>query len=121
MIQGIGNDIIEVSRIKSIIDRYHSRFLNRVFTPHEQKYCLSKKEPSLHFAGRFAAKEAIAKALGTGLRHGLSWQDIEIRNDPAGKPFVVLSEKFMKLFNSPSLMVTISHCHAYATAVAVYS
>lgn len=119
MIKGIGNDIIEVKRIKSIIDRYQNRFLKRIFTPYEQNYCLAKKEPSLHFAGRFAAKEAIVKALGTGLRDGLTWLDIEIRNDVKGKPFIVLSDKLLNLFQGLSISVSISHCHEYATAVAI--
>ena len=100
MILGIGNDIIEVVRIKTAIERYQQKFLNRLFTPTEQAYCLSRKDSSLHFAGRFAAKEAVSKALGTGFSQGLTWLDIEIYNDPSGKPSVRLSAKANDLFDT---------------------
>jgi holo-[acyl-carrier protein] synthase len=120
MILGIGNDIIEIARIKANLDKYQDRFLNRVFTTYEQDYCLNRKEPSLHLAGRFAAKEAIVKALGTGFSQGLTWTDIEIHNEASGKPFVVSSLKVIELFDSPQLLISISHCHAYAAAVAIW-
>lgn len=119
MIRGIGTDIIEVARIKAILDRYPDRFLNRVFTPDEQAYCLKRKEPALHLAGRFAAKEAVVKALGTGFSQGLSWLDIEIRHDSKGKPCVALSPMAADMFDHPTLHVSLSHCHHYATAVAI--
>jgi holo-[acyl-carrier protein] synthase len=121
MILGIGNDIIEIERIKENIQRYQQRFLDRVFTSHEQGYCQKRKVPALHFAGRFAAKEAIVKALGTGFSNGLTWLDIEINNDALGKPFVQLSPKAEKLFDSPTLLISISHCREYATAFAIWS
>lgn len=120
-ILGIGNDIIEVDRIKYNIERYQKRFLNRVFTPYEQEYCLKRKEPSLHFAGRFAAKEAVVKALGTGFSQGLTWIDIEIRNNEKGKPYVFLTPALTALFNSLNLLISISHCHDYATAFAIWT
>jgi holo-[acyl-carrier protein] synthase len=119
MIEGIGNDIIEVARIEAILQRYEKRFLNRLFTMQEQAYCLNKKHPALHFAGRFAAKEAIAKALGTGFRKGLTWLDIEILNDEYGKPIVILSHSVSANFCHPSIFISISHCHQYATAFAI--
>ncbi|MBA2369649.1 MAG: holo-ACP synthase [Candidatus Protochlamydia sp.] len=120
MILGIGNDIIEIKRIEHNIQRYQQRFLDRVFTPHEQGYCQKRKVPALHYAGRFAAKEAIVKALGTGFRNGLTWLDIEINNDALGKPFIKLSPKAEKVFDSPFLMISISHCSEYATAFAIW-
>ncbi len=120
MILGIGNDIIEINRIKASIERYQQRFLDRIFTIREQEYCLSRKEPSLHFAGRFAAKEAIAKALGTGFSQGLNWLDIEICHELHGRPYASLSPKAMALFDSPLLCLSISHCHQYATAFAIW-
>lgn len=120
MILGIGNDIIEVARIKSNIERYQQRFLDRLFTSAEQAYCLSRKEPSLHFAGRFAAKEAIVKALGTGFSQGVTWLDIEIRHDPKGKPIPFFSSKINNQFALPQICLSISHCHEYATAFAVW-
>ena len=121
MIKGIGNDIIEISRIKGVMERQGQRFLDRVFTLKEQQYCLQHKEPERHFAGRFAAKEAIVKALGTGLKDGLIWLDFEIVNDEKGKPVVNLSPSIQKIFHHPVILISISHCKEYATAVAIIS
>lgn len=121
MILGIGNDIVEVARIKTVLKRYEERFLNRIFTPYEQKYCLKRKEPALHLAGRFAAKEAVVKALGTGFSEGLSWLDIDIQQDPKGKPTIYFSPLAKELFNDPFVQVSISHCHQYATAFAIWT
>lgn len=121
MILGIGNDIVEVARIKAVFSRYPRRFLDRIFTSYEQDYCLKRKEPALHLAGRFAAKEAIVKALGTGFSQGLSWLDIEIRNDLQGKPAVFFSLFAKELFGDLKLHISISHCHQYATAFAIWS
>lgn len=120
MIKGIGTDIIEVSRIESIISKYGQKFLDKVFTPKEQAYCKGFRIFGRNFAGRFAAKEAIVKALGTGLSSGLSWLDIEIVNNEQGKPIVVLSESFFLHFNEPIIHLSISHCHEYATATAIW-
>lgn len=121
MILGIGNDIVEVARIKAVLTRYPQRFLNRVFSSYEQGYCLRRKDPALHLAGRFAAKEAIVKALGTGFSQGLGWLDIEIRNDSKGKPAAFLSPFARELLDDPLLHVSMSHCHQYATAFAIWT
>lgn len=86
MIVGLGSDLIEVTRIAQSIDRFGKRFLDRVFTPGEIAYCQTKRNASESFAARFAAKEAGAKALGTGISHGISWPEIEVRREPSGKP-----------------------------------
>jgi holo-[acyl-carrier protein] synthase len=119
--QGIGNDIIEISRIQRIIDRFGYKFLDKIFTKEEQRYCLKHRDSTRHFAGRFAAKEAIVKALGTGFQHGISWLDIEIRNTADGKPFVTLSPKLQNEWNHLHILVSISHSREYATAVALYT
>lgn len=119
MFRGLGNDIIEIDRIKKVIERTGQRFLDRVFTRKEQDYCLHFKESFRHFAGRFAAKEAVVKALGTGLRDGISWLDIEITNDLMGKPLVQLSPSIMRQFNNPQILLSISHCDSYAMATAI--
>lgn len=119
MILGIGTDIIEIARIKRSIEQYQQRFLDRLFTSDEQAYCLSHKNPYPCFAARFAAKEAIAKALGTGIG-SLNWLDIEICKNKQGKPFVKLSPKANDLFKFPQLHLSISHCQEYATAYAVW-
>lgn len=121
MIRGVGNDIIEVSRIEAIIAKYGRRFLDRIFTTEEQEYCLKHRDAARHFAGRFAAKESIAKALGVGIGSLLSWLDIEIFNDENGKPCVFLSSKAQVTFTNPHLLITISHCREYANAVAIWS
>lgn len=119
MIYGIGTDIIEVKRIAKSIAQYNKKFLDRIFTSKEQEYCLKHKDSERHFAGRFAAKEAVVKAFGTGFIDGISWHDIEIVNDIKGKPTVSLSSKFAD-FNIKNIHLSISHCDEYATAFAVY-
>ena len=87
---GIGIDVVEVARIASAIQRHGEPFLARVFTAGERAYCESRKVPALHFAARFAAKEAVVKALGTGIGEHAAWLDLEITRDPVGAPQVVL-------------------------------
>jgi holo-[acyl-carrier protein] synthase len=119
--RGLGNDIIEIERVRQSIERHGQHFLNRLFTPREQDYCYKFKDPVPHFAGRFAAKEAIAKALGTGFGAEVSWHDIEILGDESGKPTVHFSETAKKRFNHPRVLVSISHSASHATAVAIWS
>ena len=117
----IGTDIIEIERIRDAIDEHKKHFLNRIFTPREQEDCSKHKDPSPRYAGRFAAKEAVSKALGTGFGKNLSWLDIEITNDDLGRPLISLSEKARAHFKAPSLHISISHCKLYATATALVS
>ena len=86
MIVGTGIDLVEIGRIQNSIDRYGSRFLNRVYTVAEQAYCLRKRKAAESFAARFAAKEAGAKALGTGISFGVNWLEIEVVRAPGGRP-----------------------------------
>jgi holo-[acyl-carrier protein] synthase len=116
---GLGNDIIEIQRIARALERHGQRFLDQIFTIQEQTYCLRHQQLERHLAGRFAAKEAIVKALGTGFSNGISWHDIEILNNTAGKPIVYLSESLNKQFQTPEIHLSISHCKEYATAVAI--
>jgi holo-[acyl-carrier protein] synthase len=119
---GIGTDIIECLRIAHMIERHGELFINRVYTPHEIRYCQSRKQATQHFAGRWAAKEAILKALGTGWRKGISWRDIEIRNDPGGKPVVGLrggARDMVEKLGIREMLVSISHCRSHATAYAL--
>lgn len=119
--KGLGSDIVEIKRIKETHQRHGKRFLNRLFTSNEQNYCLQYTPPHERLAGRFAAKEAISKALGTGFNENLSWQDIEIVNDSFGKPLVKLSKKANIYFNSPQILLSISHCKDYAIAFAIWN
>jgi holo-[acyl-carrier protein] synthase len=86
MIVGSGIDLVEIGRIKQSVDRYGKRFLDRVYTAAEQAYCLRKRNSAESLAARFAAKEAGAKALGTGISYGVSWLEIEVVREPGGKP-----------------------------------
>ena len=86
MIIGSGIDMVEIRRIQHSVDRYGSRFLDRVYTKSEQAYCLRKRNAAESFAARFAAKEAGAKALGTGISYGVSWLEIEVVREPSGRP-----------------------------------
>jgi holo-[acyl-carrier protein] synthase len=118
-ILGLGNDIVEIDRIEQSIQRYGQKFLDRIFTKKEQEYCLKYHHAARNFAGRFAAKEAIVKALGTGIREGVSWQDIEIINNDFGKPCVSFSKKLQKAFPDTQVLLSISHAKQYASAVAI--
>ena len=86
MIVGSGIDLAEIGRIQKSIDRYGARFLDRVYTPAEQAYCLRKRKSAESFAARFAAKEAGAKALGTGISFGVSWLEFEVVRQLSGRP-----------------------------------
>ncbi len=116
---GIGNDVIEVKRIERAINKYKNKFLQRLFTKKEIEKSYTYKDPTPYFAGRFAAKEAIAKALGVGFGHSLSWLDIEILNSPSGQPIVELSKSSKRYFNSPNILISISHTKLVAVAVAL--
>ncbi len=120
-IKGLGTDIIEIERILKSITDHKDRFLNRLFTESEIAYCKKSKTPERHFAGRFAAKEAIAKAFGFGIGEELSWKDIEITKDERGKPIAVLSESIRKKYEDPNILISISHCKKYANAIAIWT
>jgi holo-[acyl-carrier protein] synthase len=122
MILGVGIDIIEVSRIQASYERFGERFLNRVLLADEIAYCLSHKAPGPFLAARFAAKEAISKAFGTGIGAQLGWQDMEIKRKESGEPFVVLHGNGQKLLaerNGRTVLISLSHTQNHATAVAV--
>lgn len=113
MIQGIGVDIVEIDRLARLMD--NSRFLARVFTPAERDYCTAGANRAERFAGRFAAKEAVAKALGLGL----PWRDVEIRREDSGRPVVRLHGRAQAAAGGGTALVSISHCREYAVAHAV--
>jgi holo-[acyl-carrier protein] synthase len=121
-IVGIGTDIVECHRIGRMIEQHGELFLSRVYTPREVRYCQARKNSTEHFAGRWAAKEAILKCLGTGWRKGICWTDMEIRNEPTGAPKLHLGgaakERAQEL-RIADILISISHCRAYATAHAI--
>ena len=119
---GIGTDITECLRIARMIERHGEAFIARVYTPEEIRYCQSRKQSTQHFTGRWAAKEAVLKALGTGWRRGISWRDIEVLNETGGKPLVMLTggaREVAEELGITEMLVTISHCHTHATAYAL--
>jgi holo-[acyl-carrier protein] synthase len=121
-ILGIGTDIVECLRIGRMVEQHGELFLNRVFTEREVRYCQERKRATEHFAGRWAAKEAILKCLGTGWRKGISWTDMEIRNDLSGQPRVFLcgtAKDIAQSLRISDILISISHCRAYATAYAL--
>ncbi|MBX9788683.1 MAG: holo-ACP synthase [Pirellulales bacterium] len=118
---GIGTDIIETLRIAQMIERHGELFINRVYTPDEIEYCQSRKESTQHFAGRWAAKEAILKSLGTGWVKGISWRDVEVRNSGGGQPIVHLHGGALEASDKlgiTRMLVSISHCRSHAIAFA---
>src|SRR5689334_11467443 len=122
MIIGVGIDIIEVARIAASYERFGERFLNRILLPNEIAYCLSHKVPGPFLAARFAAKEAISKAFGTGIGAQLSWKDMEICRKESGEPYVVLhggGEKLLKERGARMVLISLSHTQAHAAAVAI--
>lgn len=122
MIFGIGIDVVEVERVESSMAEFGERFASRVFTEAERAYCDSQKRPAIHYAARFAAKEAVAKALGTGIGKDLSWLDMEIRRRESGEPEVFLSgdgAKFSKDNNLGEIKISLTHAQHYAAANAV--
>lgn len=118
-IDGIGNDVIEIQRIRKAYLRHTTHFLDKCFTKAEQEYCLKHKDPAPRLAGRFAAKEAIVKALGIGFNDGFNWVDIEILNNVKGAPQAILSSHWQEKFLYPEILITISHCKEYAMATAI--
>jgi len=121
-ILGIGTDIVECLRIAQMIERHGETFIGRVYTDHEIQYCGCRKSATQHYAGRWAAKEAILKALGTGWQKGISWRDMEVRNDPGGKPVVALRGGARDACESrgiSDILISISHCRSHAVAYAV--
>ena len=122
MIFGTGIDIVETERIREIYKRWHKRFLNRVLREEEIKYCLSQSDPAQCIAARFAGKEAISKAFGTGIGTRLGWHDIEIVHQPKGCPTVKLHSRGKILLleqGGKSVHVSLSHNGGQAAAMAV--
>ncbi|MCX7731551.1 MAG: holo-ACP synthase [candidate division WOR-3 bacterium] len=119
MISGIGIDLIEVARIRQALERFGSRFQTRVFTPAEIAFCerLTDKYPS--YAGRFAAKEAFSKALGTGLRGAISWQEIEICDNERSRPSIRVTGRAKEILAGRTVHLSLTHLRDYAAAVVV--
>ena len=121
-ILGIGTDIVECPRIGKMIEQHGELFLRRVYTEREIRYCQARKHAIEHFAGRWAAKEAILKALGSGRSQGVGWTHIEVRNGQDGRPQVLVcgaAREIARERGIGEILVSISHCRTYATAYAM--
>lgn len=122
MIVGTGIDLVEIERIQHSMDRYGKRFLDRVYTEAEQAYCLRKRNSGESLAARFAAKEAAAKALGTGISHGISWLEIEVVREPSGRPtirFVGRALDWAQRLNANRAALSLTHTASLAMASVV--
>ena len=121
-ILGIGTDIVECPRIGKMIEQHGELFLRRVYTDREIRYCQSRKHAIEHFAGRWAAKEAILKAMGTGRSCGIAWTHVEVRNGQDGQPKVLIGGAARDVAlerGIGEILISISHCRTYATAYAL--
>jgi holo-[acyl-carrier protein] synthase len=122
VILGIGADITECLRIARMIERHGELFINRVYTPGEVRYCQSRRQSTQHFAARWAAKEAVLKALGISSRRGIVWTDIEIGKVAGGQPSVAVRgavKDIVERLGVAEVLVTIAHCRTHATAYAL--
>jgi len=122
MILGTGIDIIEVARIAASLEKFGDRFLNRILVADEIAYCRAHKNPAPFLAARFAAKEAVSKAFGTGIGTQLGWLDIEVRKKESGEPNVVLHSKGAELFaarGAKKIHISLTHTEIYAAATAI--
>ena len=122
MVLGIGSDLVEISRIAASIERFGERFLLRVFTPAEIAFCRRKRNAAESFAARFAAKEAGAKALGTGISHGIAWPEIEVKRQPGAKPTLHWSGRAAEraaLLGVRHTSISLSHSRDLALAVVI--
>lgn len=119
MIRGIGVDIMEIDRIRVSVERYGERFLSKLFTPTEIAYCTSKQNVHQHFAARFAAKEALSKALATGWTGAFRWKDIEVVNEASGRPRIHLHGSLSTTLSSSAIHVSVSHSQSHVVAFVV--
>jgi holo-[acyl-carrier protein] synthase len=119
---GIGVDIVETARIASSIERFGERFLKRVFTDGEREYCGAMPFPARHYGARFAAKEAVSKAFGTGIGKQVGWRDIEVKRKETGEPYIILhgdAAEFAATLRVTQALISLSHSDHYAVANAV--
>ncbi len=121
-VRGIGVDLVHMPRLRAVIERWQERFLTRVFTEHEIAYCRSRRDPIQHFAARFAAKEAGLKALGTGLRLGIRWRELEVRRERGQAPVLLLSGRSREIGRARGgdrMLLALTHDGDYAMAQAM--
>ncbi|MGH7497102.1 MAG: holo-ACP synthase [bacterium] len=119
MITGIGIDLVEISRIAEMLARWEKRFISKVFTEEEIALCDGRTHRAASYAARFAAKEACAKALGTGWNELFSWKDFSIRTAPDGRPLPILSARLQSRLGQTKVHLSLSHTENYATAMVI--
>ena len=122
MVLGLGTDLIETRRVQESIERHGQRFLERIFTAGEIAYCQRKKNAAESFAARFAAKEAGAKALGTGISRGVSWKEFEVRREPSGRPTLHVTGRAREMADTigvKRMQLSLTHSRDLAMAVVV--
>lgn len=119
MIQGIGVDVVDVQRMKSILTEQGAAFVDRVFTDTEVAYCRGKQYPEQHFAARFAAKEAVSKAMQTGWSGMFRWKDVEVVNEPSGAPKILLYNAVARSLEKSTIHLSLSHTENTVVALAV--
>jgi holo-[acyl-carrier protein] synthase len=122
MIFGIGLDLVDITRVQENLQRFGEKFEDKMFTPHEREYCRGKVKPAIHYAARFAAKEAFVKALGSGMAHGITWHDIEILSKNGWKPRLNISGRAAELVAERGvgmMHITLSHAENHAAAMVV--
>ncbi len=122
MIVGIGVDVVEIGRLREAIKKQGDDFVRRVYTPAEQEFCRARKDPVPHYAVRFAAKEALFKALGTGWAKGVTWQDVEVQRGETEPPVLILrgeADRHRQAVGGTSVHVTLSHSEHLAIAIVI--
>lgn len=116
---GVGVDLVNVGRLRRVMERFGERFIRRIFTPDEARFCAGLADPWPSYAARFAAKEAFAKALGTGLRGVISWQEIEVRDNERSRPTIAVSGRAKERLGNRRVHLSLTHLDDYAAAVVV--
>jgi len=122
MVLGVGTDLVEIDRVERSISRFGERFLGKIFTPGEIAYCRHRKTAAESFAARFAAKEAGAKALGTGISRGIGWKEIEVRRQPGERPTLHLSGRaaeWAERMGVDAISLSLTHSRNLAMAVVI--
>lgn len=120
MICGLGIDLVEIARMEELLARWHMRFLEKIFTAEEIAQCEGRAHRAASYAARFAAKEACAKALGTGWDRDFAWKDFSVQNDVSGRPLPRLSSRLKARLADARVHLSLSHTEHYATAIVIF-
>ncbi|MBI3586357.1 MAG: holo-ACP synthase [Ignavibacteriales bacterium] len=118
-IQGIGVDVVDVDRMKQALDAWGQQLMEKLFTKAEITYCTAKKNPSEHFAARFAAKEAVSKAIQTGWSGAFRWKDVEVANSPSGAPKIIVHHTLASTLGAAKIHLSLSHTKTTVVAFAI--